>query len=296
MVFLKRNILLIGAFVLAIIFFGGYCLFISPPANFPSGSIIVIAEGTSAPQVAEEFARAHVIASPTLLQLVLRVSGKSNHIQTGAYRFQSPENLFSVAYRIATGEYGIPLVRITFIEGTTMREEAEQVAEAFSTISVSDFLKASESYEGYLFPDTYVFLPIADAESIVEMMRANFNTKIASLSEEIKASGHSLSDIVVMASLIEKEARTDADRHTVAGILWNRFAIGMPLQVDAAPDTYKHVGLPLEPICNPGLESIDAALRPTKTNYMYYLTGKDDLMHYATTFAGHQSNVKKYLQ
>ena len=133
----------------------------------------------------------------------------------------------------------------------------------------------------------------------------------------IQASGHSLSDIVIMASLVEKEARTDVNRRIVAGVLWNRLALGMPLQVDAvfgyifdrdtyspsfedlkvdSPyNTYTHKGLPPGPISNPGLESIYAALYPTKTNYLYYLTGKDTLMHYARTYAEHVANQTKYL-
>ena len=120
-----------------------------------------------------------------------------------------------------------------------------------------------------------------------------------------------------MASLVEKEARTDANRRIVAGVLWNRLALGMPLQVDAvfgyifdrdtyspsfedlkvdSPyNTYTHKGLPPGPISNPGLESIYAALYPTKTNYLYYLTGRDTLMHYAKTYAEHQANRRKYL-
>jgi len=272
----------------------GY-FFSFPPAHFPSGSIVIIAQGASAPSVARELASAQVIASPTFLELMLRVSGKSNSIQSGAYRFQTPQNLFSIAYCIVEGVYGIPPVRITFPEGMAVRDMAAQVAELFPEISANDFIKAGESYEGYLFPDTYTFPLITDAETIVTAMHTNFNTKTAVLSEDIRASGHSLSDIVIMASLIEKEARTDIDRHIVAGILWSRLAIDMPLQVDAARDTYVHIGLPLGPICNPGLESLEAVLHPTKTNYLYYLTGRDGLMHYATTFTGHQANRKKYL-
>ena len=148
-------------------------------------------------------------------------------------------------------------------------------------------------------------------------MRANFNTKIASSSRDIVASGHTLSDIVIVASLIEKEARTIANKRIVAGILWNRLALGMPLQVDAvfgyifnrdtyspsfedlkvdSPyNTYTHTGLPPGPISNPGFDSIDATLHPTKTDYLYYLTGSDNLMHYATTYAGHQTNQRTYL-
>lgn len=281
-------------YALVIIFLCGYC-FSFPPTNFPSGSIIIISQG-SAPLVAKELADAHVIAFPTLLQIILRVSEKSDSIQAGAYRFQTPQNLFSIAYKIVTGTYGIPPSRITFFEGITLDEMAVRAAEAFPAISETDFFMAGKPYDGYLFPDTYFFLLATDAETIIKTMRENFNTKIETLSEDIYASEHSLSDIVIMASLIEKEVNTDVDMHIVAGILWKRLAIGMPLQVDAAPDTYLHTGLLPAPICNPGLESIKAVLHPTKTNYLYYLTGKDDLTHYATTFAGHQANREKYLQ
>ena len=210
-----------------------------------------------------------------------------------------------------------PPVRVTFIEGITVQKAATQIASAFSTISIAEFISAGQPYEGYLFPDTYLFLQSADADSIVKTMRANFETKIAPLSAQINASGHSLSDIVIMASLVEKEARTSVNRRIVAGILWHRLALGMPLQVDAVfgyifnRDTYSpsfadlktespynlylHKGLPPTPIDNPGLDSLDAAISPTKTNYLYYLTGSDNLMHYASTYAAHQANQRKYL-
>ena len=293
--FFRQRIDAILYALVTVILLCGFCLSF-PPANFPSGSIIIIPEGMSASLVAKELADAHIIASPALLEFLLRASGESKGIQAGAYRFQTPQNLFRIAYRIIVGVYDIPPVRITFPEGITVQVMATQVAEAFSAISETDFLKAGESYEGYLFPDTYLFSPAADAETIIKTMRTNFNTKIAAFSADIFASGHSLSDVVTMASLIEKEARTDADRHIIAGILWNRLAIGMPLQVDAARGTYSYVGFPPEPICNPGLESLEAALHPTKTKYFYYLTGKDGLMYYAMTFADHQDNLKKYLQ
>jgi len=284
------------AAALAVIFLGGYYFFISPPADFPSGKVVIIAQGASAPEIAKEFSDAHIVASSMLLQLILRVSGTSEHIQTGAYRFKTPQNVFVVAYRIVAGEYGIPLTRITFVEGTTIREAAAQVAKLFPGISAVDFLEAGKPYEGYLFPDTYFFSSVVDAESIVREMRANFTAKTAVLLGDLYASGHSLSDIITMASVIEKETRTDTDRHIVAGILWRRLEIGMPLQVDVARETYKRKGLPAEPICSPGLDSIDAALHPTKTTFMYYLTGRDGLMYYATTFASHQANIRKYLK
>lgn len=267
----------------------------SPPAHFPSGSIVIIPQGASAPQVAKELANANVIKYPFVFEIVLRLAGESEHIQSGAYRFKTPENLFTVIYRLVTGSYGLPSVRLTFIEGTTVKEMADQVANAFPTISAAQFTAAAQPEAGYLFPDTYFFSPLSDAVAIVTKTRANFDTKIAPLLGDVHASGHSISDIVIMASLIEKEARADVDQHMVAGILWNRLALGMPLQVDAARETYAHKGFPLAPIANPGLASLLAALNPTETAYLYYLTSGDGLMHYAKTYAVHQANVRKYL-
>lgn len=293
-------------------------LFVSwPPAHF-SESIVAIPRGVSAPEVARILTDAHIITHPSVLQLVLRVSGASNSVQAGAYRFSTPQNVLTIAYRLIVGDYDLPTVRITFPEGVTVREIAVRVADAFPLISTSAFMKAGSPYEGYLFPDTYLFSPGTDADSILKAMRTNFNTKIELLANEVNTSGRSISDIVIVASLIEKEARTSVNKRIVAGILYNRLTLGMPLQVDAvfgyifnrdtyspsfedlkvesSYNTYTHIGLPPGPIDNPGLDSIEAALHPTTTNYLYYLTGTDNLMHYATTYAGHQVNQKKYLR
>jgi UPF0755 protein len=293
--FFTRNRSWIVVLAFIAILFGGYYFLFAPPNNFSSGNIVVIAQGTTAPDAAKELAEAHIIAHPSALRFLLRISGTGNRIQSGAYRFGTPQNAFVVAYRLITGDYGLPLVRITFPAGTTVSEIATQVANNFPAISANDFISTANSSEGYLFPDTYFFPPGTDMTTILAAMRADFNAKTAPLSGEIQSSGHSFSDTIIMASIIEKEARTNEDKHIVAGILWNRLAIGMPLQVDAERDTYTHAGLPAEPICNPGLDSIEAALQPTKTDYLYYLTGNDGLMHYATTFAGHEANLRKYL-
>ncbi len=299
----------------ALLSFGGWYLFAAPAGFSPEN--VVIAQGASAAKVAQELAQAHVIAHPVLLHTLLRLSGEENSVQAGMYGFDAPENLFVVLRRIVTGDYGLPPIRLTFVEGATVRDMATRIAHAFPGISETDFRQAAQPYEGYLFPDTYFLPPSSDAASIVALMRANFAAKVAPLSPEIAASGRTLSDIVIMASLVEKEARTPADKRIVAGILWNRILRGMPLQVDAvfgyiynrdtyAPsladlktdspyNTYLHTGLPPGPIDNPGLDSLEAAANPAKTDYLYYLTGADGRMHYATTYAGHQANLKRYL-
>ncbi len=315
---LRRYLPLILVCAGALVLFGVWQYLFAPPATFPEGSVVTITQGTSASEIAEALAEANIIVHPDLLRLIFRVSGTGEKIHSGTYLFQSPENALVIASRLVTGSYGIPPVRLTFVEGTTVREMTLQVAAALPQISEAEFSRAAKSYEGYLFPDTYLFSPSADAASIVTTMRDNFNTRTAPLLDSIAASGHSLSDIVIMASLIEKEARTNVNRRIVAGILWNRLEIGMPLQVDAvfgyilnretyspsyadlaveSPyNTYLHTGLPPGPINNPGLDALESAINPTKTDYLYYLTGNDDQMHYAVTYAGHLANQRKYLK
>lgn len=306
-----------GAVLVIAFLLGGFFLSISPPAEFTL-TTIDIPQGTSAPEAARILTDAHIVKHPSLLRFFLRISGTDNSVQAGMYRFSTPQNLFTVAYRIVTGGYGLPPVRITFFEGETVRDDAERVENAFSFISATTFERAAREYEGYLFPDTYTFPPGTDTATILKTMRDNFNAKLEPLTDDIGVSGHSLVDIITMASLIEKEVRTSANRRIVSGILWNRIKLGMPLQVDAvfgyifnrdtyspsyedlkvdSPyNTYTHIGLPPGPIDNPGLDAIDAALYPAKTKYLYYLTGTDNQMHYATTYAGHQANQRKYLR
>src|SRR5262249_16200081 len=158
-------------------------------------------------------------------------------------------------------------------------------------IPPTEFVAIASSSEGYLFPDTYNFSPGSDTRSVLKALTDNFNRKLNPLEPAIATSTHSLGDIITMASLVEKEARTTENRKLVAGVLWNRLAKGMPLQVDAvfgyiknrdtyspslddlkieSPyNTYLHKGLPPTPIDNPGLDSITAALYPTKSNYLY---------------------------
>ncbi len=149
-------------------------------------------------------------------------------------------------------------------------------------------------------------------------MHQTFKKRIATLTSEVEKFGKPVSEIVILASLLEEEASTSEDRRIVSGILWKRLSMGMLLQVDAtfqyingkgsleltlddlkidSPyNTYKYKGLPPTPISNPGLDSIRAAVIPTKTNYLYYLSERDGTMHYATTFAEHLRNKARYLR
>jgi len=292
----------------------GIWTLVQPPREFPGDSIVVVTRGATASEIADEFAAAHIVRHPTLLRTILRMGSP----RAGAYRFPEPENLFQVGRRLLAGDFGIAPTKVTFPEGLTVREMADRISKKIPSISASEFIAAAGPYEGYLFPDTYHIAADATAHDVVALMRDNFDAKTATVQGTVQASEYSFSDIVVMASILEREARSPDEKKMVAGILWNRITKDMPLQVDAvfgyiygrdtyspsledltidSPyNTYKNKGLPPGPISNPGIASLQAAASPTKNNYLFYLTGNDGLMHYATTFAQHKANRAAYLK
>lgn len=304
--------------VVIVLAFGtvGYEAILAPPGAFAPDTIVVIAPGTGVDGAAQELAQQHIISHPKVFRVLLALMG-AHAIRAGTYRFAQPQNTYVVAQRLTNGTYGLPNVRITFTEGMTSREMAQKVAKRFPGISASDFISAAQPYEGYLFPDTYVFSPSDTAQSIVQTMRQTFQKQTATLQQEASTTGHSFADIVTMASLVQDEARTLSSQKMVAGILWNRIRIRMPLQVDAvfgyifnrptyspsfadlsvdSPyNTYTHYGLPPGPIGNPGLNALTAAAFPAQTKDLYYLTGKDGQMHYARTYAQQLANQRRYL-
>jgi UPF0755 protein len=198
------------------------------------------------------------------------------------------------------GKPNLPLLSITIPEGSTSFEIASIVAKALPSISVDIFGETISKYnaDGKLFPSTYFLLPSYSAEDIVKIMVETFSKKMATLGVVTKINPplKDENDVLVLASILEGEAKSQDDMKIVAGILIKRLTIGMPLQVDVAKVTYKNKGLPAMPINNPGLTAIDAALHPTTSEYLYYITGDDGSMHYSKTFEEHKKNIKKYLK
>lgn len=175
------------------------------------------------------------------------------------------------------------------------------------------------SLEGYLFPDTYHIEKDESIEVILNKIFENFDKKITNeLKQEIRIKKKTLFEILTMASLLEKEVQTYTDKQMVAGILWKRIRNSWPLQVDASLtyltgrasaqltqndfdidsfyNTYKYRGLPMGPICNPGLESIKAAINYTESPYWFYLSADDGTTIFSKTLEEHAINKQKYLR
>lgn len=317
---LKRLRYVYGAGVLLVLFFGVFVwwLVLRAPTGFPLNTVITVAPGESVGQVAHDLKDLHAIESVTLFKIAVRLSFDEHGIQAGKYVFHQPQGVFGVVYRLTHGISGIPTTRLTFPEGTPARQMGMLLAKALPGFDEQKFDSIAIPHEGYLFPDTYFFLADTSPDDALKILSDNFTAHERDLDQRAEASGHSTREIVTMASLLEGEGKTETDKRTIAGILWKRITLKMPLQVDAtfgydygktgytptpadlvsnsAYNTYRYRGLPPTPINNPGTESIDAALHPLASPYLYYLTGSDGQMHYAKTFAEHLVNKKKYLK
>lgn len=213
--------------------------------------------------------------------------------------------------------------RITLVEGWRVEEMAERLNKDLG-IKNQDFLSVAK--EGYMFPDTYFFEPDASASAVAKKLRDTFDLKYdSSLQGKIKKLGLTPAEGVILASIVEREARSDDARRMVASILLKRLSIEMglnadatiqyalgyqasekswwkrhlsksDLQVDSAYNTYIHRGLPPGPICNPSLSAMEAvASADPKTPYLYYYHDLEGIPHYAKTLEEHNQNVANYL-
>lgn len=237
-----------------------------------------------------------IIRSRTVFEYSIIVLGGEKHIISADYSFEKKLSVWQVASRIVEGEHHMAPVSITIPEGFDLNQIAESCVSKLADFEKNKFFLETKGLEGYLFPDTYFFLNSANEEDVIKSMNGNFIKKIAFLLPEITSFGKTEKDIIVMASIIEREAKGDADRSVISGILWKRIKLGIRLEVDSAPETYKVKGLPEDPIDNPGLKAIEAAINPQDSPYLYYLHDKNGDIHYATTFSEHESNIKKYLK
>lgn len=296
--------------VVGIVLIAASYLFLVAPSNFPKGYVLVIGEDQSVGMLAETLERDHLIRSALLFKAAARIMRADTRVKAGTYRFDEPLGLTSVLYRFESGISGIPTHRITFPEGITVREMTERIHEVLPSFDTDTFYQEARPFEGYLFPDTYAIPEDATPTQVVELLRKTYTLKTSAYAPT--------PDDIVLASLLEKEARGADDRRIVAGILKKRLELGMALQVDAvfgyirgtatyhpsgkdleldSPyNTYKYPGLPPGPIGNPGLETIDAAQHPRETPYLYYLSDGEGVMHYARTFEEHKANKEKYLK
>jgi UPF0755 protein len=289
-----------------------------PSESFTSPKLLEIRSGESFSEVATTLEREGVVRSAFLLRVIAKLTGKDTNAIAGPYRFDGSDDVFDILRRLTKGDHGIAMKRITIPEGLTRNEMADIFARELPRFSREEFLLLTEQEEGLLFPDTYEFFETATSGTVRERMRATFEERTANLRALARPQNASWKDIIIMASIIEKEVPLPDDRRIVSGILWKRLDIGMPLQVDAvfkyaigrgsaeltqedlredSPyNTYTRKGLPPTAIGSPSLDALTAAIQPTDSPYLFYLSGADGTTRFAKNFEEHKRNREQYMR
>lgn len=279
-----------------ILFFAILFFTTSAPSDFPEGRIVNVPSGSSLRGVSLKLKESNIIRSRTAFEAFAVMHGGDRKVIASDYFFSEKLPAYEVARRISKGEHGMVAFKITIPEGLNNLEISDILFAKLPYFNKENFLSQASGKQGYLFPDTYFFFPTYKEEDVIKLMEDNFEKKLSPLRETIRSLKKTEEDIVIMASLIEKEAKGDADREIISGILWKRLSIGIPLQADAAPETYKEKGLPENPIANPGLKAMSAAMYPESSPYLYYLHDKEGMARYAKNFEEHRRNIEKYLK
>lgn len=291
-----------------------------PSNNFPVNQQIIIEQGTDIRAITEILEDNGVVRSKHLLYYFIVFLYDPTSIKASTYIFEEPISTLEVARRLAEGDFDTDLIRFTHFEGERFELLALRADNNLPNFNTDNFLRIAEEQqlEGKLFPDTY-FIPITfNEEDLLELLTKTFENQIASLSDQIESQSLNLEEILILASIIEREANTPESMKLVSSVLQNRLEIGMALQADASIEyildkplteltpedlkidspynTYLYTGLPPTPIGNPGLDSIMAVLEPTPSNYFYYITGNDGEFYFSETYTEHLNNIEKYLR
>lgn len=261
------------------------------------------------------------------------MTGTSIYISEGTYYFSKGSSEYDIYRALQRGPTRLEKT-IRIIEGWNVKQIAEYLdkqnfghSSQFIAETKKDWKRSfsflsgitqSSGLEGYLFPDTYRVYEDATAADIIQKMLINFGAKYSDqMLHDTKKIGMTIHEIVTLASIIEKEVPEDAHRLMVSDIFHRRLKKGMPLQADSTVNyvtgknvlqasfgdistespynTYAHSGLPLGPISNPGLSSLQAALYPLPNKFWFFLTGKDGTVYYSETFEQHKIKKQKYL-
>jgi len=286
--------------------------------NSTTQKVVNIPSGTNAKEIVYILEKNEIIRKNNYtFRILIKLMKLEDQLKYGEYNLSPSMNMLQILDKLVKGE--VIVYKITIPEGFT----SSQIAELLEKKEVAEeeaFLKlvkdSEKTPEGYLFPDTYEVPKKYGAEKMVKVMLANFNqvalvNKFTDKAEEI---GFSLNEIIILASIIEKEAKFTEEKSKVSSVFHNRLKTGMKLQscatiqyileepkekldendlkIESPYNTYLYKSLPPGPICNPGLDSIIAALEPAEEDYLYFVLGENGRHIFSKTYQEHLKNKK----
>ncbi|HUK92126.1 MAG TPA: endolytic transglycosylase MltG [Blastocatellia bacterium] len=308
---------------------------LSKPTTHPEDRVVTIDPGIGTHAIIARLTQAGIVHRPRVLEAYLFVTRSNRRLQAGDYKFPSPISSLEAIERIRRGE--VFYEKVTVPEGFNRFEIADLLAAKTQKASADRFLSLmndtgpiadidprARNLEGYLFPDTYSYTSRTTPEELIRMMVKRFREAFTpDMASRAAQENLSTQQVVTLASIIEKEAKVDQDRPVIASVFFNRLARGMPLAADAtfiyaaqlahdydnnpnqprhrrrdSPyNTYLYPGLPPAPIASPGKPSLEAALYPASSDYLYYVLATADGRHkFSRTAAEHDQAVAQYHQ
>jgi UPF0755 protein len=276
---------------------------------------ISVKSGETARSVSLKLKEKNLILSADLFLCWVKVSGSASKIKAGYYEFTRKDGMFKILSELKSGSSS--LVKFTVPEGSSIKQTAEIIAGKIP-IDKEVFIKAAEEAkaEGYLMPETYYVDPTVAEDRIIAMMTAEFDKKVTpQMRERAEEIGVAFKDVVILASIVEKEAVKPQERPVIAAVFYNRlkkkirlescatvlYAMGInkakltveDTAFDSPYNTYRHSGLPPAPICSPGIESIKAALYPANTSSLFFVSQGNGSHFFAQTLDEHIKNKRE---
>jgi UPF0755 protein len=317
-------VLLVGAAV-ALLFLWSRPYSVAPGVE----KFVVIPHGMSSYETAHVLEREGIVRHWALFLGYLKLAKPRSPLQAGEYRFVEPLSIIQVADKLIRGliyyhEFTVPEGYSLFEIGALLEQKgfaraADLLAAAGRADLVADLSQSARNLEGFLFPDTYRLARGTTADEIARIMVRRFREVYAAFQPLLSQSPLNLHQVVTLASLIEKETSVDAERELISAVFQNRLKKGMLLQCDPTViyaaqlkgnyrgtifqsdlesnspyNTYRHPGLPPGPIANPGKRSLEAALRPAQSDYLYFVADNRGGHVFSRTLAEHQRAVAAY--
>lgn len=304
--------------------------FTSSPKGPPEVVTFEVKAGETVKDIGRNLEDQGLIGSDWAFVMGYRLFYAGQSLKAGEYTIELPVSAKNILFILTEGK--VKLYPITIPEGLTRREIAQHLESSISIVSeeflnvadnidlIADLDPEAKNLEGYLFPETYSFPKNPDAEAIGAAMIAQFRKIFdETWTKRAKELDMSLREIVILASLIEKETSRPEERGLISAVFHNRLRIGMKLdcdptiiyvlkeegrfkdrlrtrdlKLDTPYNTYLYRDLPPGPIANPGKGSLEAALYPEEVDYLYFVSKNDGSHHFSRSFREHQNAVNKY--
>lgn len=316
-------VLIVGTLVVA---GAGYYFHVVLSYRNPATVTITIPKGSSVRQIALLLETSKVIKNRFIFEADLRVTGKAKGLKAGEYEFEADLSFDNIITKMIEGK--TKLYQFTIPEGFNRSEVCKTLGatkimtetyclEATKNVSLLHEKSQATSLEGFLFPETYSYDSQTTPQEMIQAMVGMFYKKIDDKRVKLAASrGLSESELVTLASVVEKETGLASERPLIAQVFFNRLKINMPLQsdptviygltnfngnltrenlqTDSPYNTYTRTGLPVGPICNPGLAVIDAVLNPAATAALYFVAKGSGSHYFSTTLEQHNAAVRYY--